>query len=357
MKNIVVLGTPKCGHAYLTKLLTYIYRLKGIRETEIINFNRSFSNEEDQYIFNSHAFPMPNLVTYLQQNNFFIVCPIRNPHDQLFSLLLFYRRQKRELLNEFNASLIDDGSSPLGCLINNNVRDYVLSGKYEADYVNSFLWQKMGGTLVFFEQLMHSPLNTIISLCNQIEREGIFERKVLSAYYAASVDLLSNEDASRHVSQFSSPLAKRYDWQSQIEAYPFATEVSNYLSNSKIYINYPKNIDNFFVPKHNIIFDSDTPKIIKQLFFLSEFFLNASNDQSAYDEFARYAVSNVAIDDSVYVPGFAYELWNSRSDLKEAFPCPLNVDRVAFVRWILSQCSQEYDMPQSWYSKIYQSLF
>jgi hypothetical protein len=356
MKNIAVLGTPKCGHAYLINLLFYIYKCKGVSEQAVGNFDASFPKNEITHIFNSHAFPTPNFVKSLQQNNFSIVSPIRNPHDQLFSMLLFYRRQEHKDLNALNYSLINDDSVEKDCLINNNVRDYVLSGKYEADYINSFLWKKIGGSLVIFEQLIRTPINTLQTLCDELNISSVNNRKILGAYHAASIDLLPDDQFNIHISKLATQLTRSYDWQPEFEKYAAAREVYNYLSKSDINIRYPKINDNFDIPHCPVIYEVGTPKALKRLFFISDFFLTSSNDQFAYNEFVRYVFSNVAKDDAVYVPGFAYEIWKSRYDLREAYPDPLNEDRTSFVRWIISQTYLEYEFPHSWCSKIYQSL-
>lgn len=347
--KIAILGTPKCGHAFLMNILDSIYW------PEIVSGDHYFSNTVDLkkfhhgVIFNSHQAPDARIVEMLARDKFQILCPIRNPLDNILSWLHFYRRQPTDLLEPAQYNLVSSDE-----LLNTHVEKWVLSGAYEASFINSFLWLREGGHLVRFENLIRRPLETIKSFCDKIH--GVPEIEILSAYFANTMDIFSSFEAnSRHISGNASEKYRSYDWAPLLAESTRAQRIYDYITSSPIYDAYKNLVIEEDIPTRPVVFSREMFPFFRKCFFLSTFYLEMVDPQLALEAYTRYFYSPID-DDPFTLPGAAMEIYRHRSDLNIAFPDPLGANRREFINWLLNQAIVEYDLPHQVLRATYKSI-
>jgi hypothetical protein len=267
-------------------------------------------------------------------------------------LLGFYKRLDMNgvQLDKWQKELIE------GCdYFNSNVYDFVISGKFEAWYTNSYLWRQEGSLLVKFEDLINFPLETMTMVCNHIR--PVSEKIIRGACVANSFSFFNAQKANQvHISKISDNNHRAYDWSNFIQESQLAQEIYDYVRNSPIFQPYiTRDVTCSTKKLTDLEFSSDTSSFIQKLFFLSDYYRNIEDENIALKDFLDYAYKPIDRK-PIKIPGFAMEIWKWRYDLQEAFPEPMGRDRYSFLSWLLNSSILEYDIPAAYFRDTYLDL-
>ena len=346
--NVAVLGTPKCGHALLMNLLDSVYSLRVINDYDFFAETTDLVINKRGVIFNSHYTPSRSNTFILTKNSSKIICPIRNPLDCLLSLLYFYRRHDKNNLTADQLNLITGID-----VLNDRVLEFVLSGRFESLYCNSFLWRAAGGYLVKFEDLINRPFDTLKEICKIIE--PVSDREIRAACLANTFNLFSSfSENALHIMDLNKDHLRKYDWEN-LRSQRNGNQIYDYIITSPIYEPYRNYSVKSNIIENQLKFGSEIFSSYQKLFYLSEIYLEFEDDQVAFEVFKKYAESPVDTHELI-VLGLCMEIYRRRQDLKEAFPCPLDSDRLAFINWFLFQATAEYKIPSYFLKDMLQSV-
>jgi hypothetical protein len=347
--NIGVLGTPKCGHAFITSLLQDIYVCHGVGNDWMLGNVHDMTKYPLGVLFNAHHMPARAFDELFSRIGLHAIAPIRHPLDCLISLLSFYRRLPRASLTPAQIELIATDQ-----LINDAVRRWVLGGSFEGWYVNSYLWHDTGAQLVRYEDLVRRPLDVLRAVCDRIA--PVPDRVILGAYYANQLDLFRRVPGnSVHVNSSHTRRHQSYDPDLIATTNAAARDVVDYIRMSPACEPYLSTCIAESLPHCTIDLSASESVTLRRLYFLSRVFSDSTDDDAGFERYLDQAYAPVDSKRPI-VPYVGLQIWFRRLDLRAAFAEPLGRDRHGFLSWLLTQGCVEYDLPTSVFKSCYTGL-
>ena len=162
--KIMILSTPKTGNTWLRWLLHYAYDLPIVElpmewsEAVALQLPRRF-------VTHQHLTPEPGLVRWLERNGVVVLTTVRHPGDTFLSLFHFLK-WNRERLDAATEALLKDADHP-----GKHALRYV-QFPFPQIYALSLAWARLGAHVVRYEDLLADPVAQLRAVTARIAPVG-----------------------------------------------------------------------------------------------------------------------------------------------------------------------------------------
>jgi hypothetical protein len=357
--KILIVSTPKTGNTWLRHLLAAIYDLPTAKLDFPFDSGQANAHGE-RWIAHQHYTPEPALRDWAMQHKAVLVTTIRHPGDVLISLY----HHVRSLRGRFNfyqlgALADDDGTfgEPVRAVVHTVFKD-ILGVSVD--------WMATGITrAVRYEELYYNPVDTLAALTDTIipvSRDAV-ERAVERCDINV-MRSLAFEDRSFYrkggTGGWRDVLpATIVDLLRTTEPYPAQFAALGYTLDAED--SWRAATPRRLTPKAAFLdqcgHSSATTSLLKTI-FLS---FDSADAQRMWPEATRTSAFhkwlNAPADANLpLVTNLAAFIWQTRLDVRAAFPDLYGQDRIDALFWIVAHAAQEYELEDEYIAPLHRSL-
>ncbi len=357
--KILIVSTPKTGNTWLRHLLAAIYDLPTVKLDFPFDPDQANAHGE-RWIAHQHYTPAPALRDWATQNNAVLVTTIRHPGDVLISLY-HHVRSLRGRFNFYQLGVLadDDGTfgAPVSAVVNSVFKDILAV---------SVDWMATGMTrTVRYEELYYNPVDTLVALTDTIipvSRDAV-ERAVERCDINV-MRSLAFEDRSFYrkggTGGWRDVLpATIVDLLRTIEPYPAQFAALGYTLDTED--SWSTATTKRLTPKAAFLdqcgHSPATTSLLKTI-FLS---FDSADAQRMWPEATRTTAFhewlNAPADANLpLITNLAAFIWQTRLDVRAAFPDLYDQHRIDALFWIVGHAAQEYELEDEYIAPLRQSL-